>query len=164
MEILHVPSACALLWTLSIISPLVLMMDSLTRGTFCRRYWEEVTAMSVPYVTNIADYVTLIWEQWTLQSNAHTFFALTVFQHISAEELREIYHSYVQIAGQFLTTLYVIMNQQTVAIGLWILHHLLALVTHMKKGVYVIRFAKSWEIATMRDATRRCTDAVKRIG
>ncbi len=104
MEILHVPSACALLRTLSIISPLDLAMDSLTRGTFCRRYWEEVTAISVPYVTKIANYVTLIWEQWTLQIDAHTFFALTVFQHISTEELREIYHSYVQCAGQFLKT------------------------------------------------------------
>ena len=34
MEILHVPSACALLQTLSIISPLDLTMDSPTRGTF----------------------------------------------------------------------------------------------------------------------------------
>ncbi len=95
MEILHVPSACALLWTLSIISPLDLTMDSPTRGTFCRRYWEEVTAIFAPYATNGANYVTLIWEQWTLQSNAHTFFALTVFQHISVEELRKIYHSNV---------------------------------------------------------------------
>ncbi len=105
MEILHVPVACALLWTLSVISPLDLRMDSPTRGTFCRRYWEEVTAIFAPCVTNGANYVTLIWEQWTLQSNTHMFFALTVFQHISAEELRKIYHSNVRIAGQFLMTL-----------------------------------------------------------
>jgi hypothetical protein len=130
-------------------------MDSPTRGTFRRRYWEKVTAMSAPYVMNIATYVTLIWEQWTLQINAYTFFALTVFQHISAEELRKINHSFVHCAGQLLLTLYVMkcspvmtlkfyqMNQQTVAIGLWILRRLLALVTDMKKGVYVVHFAQS---------------------
>ena len=50
------------------------------------------------------------------------------------------------------------MNQTAVAIGPWILHHLQALVTHMKKGVFVLWFSKSREIVTMKDATRRCTD------
>jgi hypothetical protein len=32
-----------------------LTMDSPTRGTFCRRYWEEVKAIFAPYVTNVAN-------------------------------------------------------------------------------------------------------------
>jgi hypothetical protein len=60
MEILHVPSAIALLRTLSIISPSDLTMDCPTLGTLHKRYWEEVKAIFAPYVTKIASYVTLI--------------------------------------------------------------------------------------------------------
>jgi hypothetical protein len=64
--------------------------------------------------------------------------------------------SNAHFAMQFLLTLYVMkggpsmklksleqMNPTTVAIGPWILHHLQALVTHMKKGVFVLWFSKS---------------------
>jgi len=45
MEILHVPTANALLRTLSFIGPLDLTMDPPTRGGMFRRwYWEEVKA------------------------------------------------------------------------------------------------------------------------
>jgi hypothetical protein len=61
MEILHVPSAHALLRTLSFISQLDLTMDPPTRGGMLRRwYWEEVKAMNAPYVGKFPTFVTQI--------------------------------------------------------------------------------------------------------
>ena len=76
MEILHVPSACALLRTLSIISPPDLMMDSPTRGTFRRRYWEEEKTIFAPYVTKISNYVTLIRNSGHYKAMVQTHFLL----------------------------------------------------------------------------------------
>jgi hypothetical protein len=39
-----------------------------------------------------------------------------------------------------------------------------ALVTNIKNGVYDVHFIETWKIANMKDAKRRCTDPVKRIG
>ncbi len=86
----------------------------------------------------------------TVGGSATTFFVMSVFQNLRA--IRDLVLSNVQIAGLKLMTLYVMKDEpphlrqsrwlwitnQHFAIGLWVLWQILALITDMKKGVYVI--------------------------